>query len=136
MPSRHRTSASDVNVSLWAKIEQFIQAKEIQESLIESHIRVCRNLVEISGQSRGRRVDDLVKQVAEGKLELSIHPHVYLLIYDFGEDEKKGRIKNKRLELKRSRANFRLDKARAGRPLLRQRRPVWLERSGERRGGL
>lgn len=84
------------------KYEQFIQAKEIQESLIEGYVRVCRNLVEISGQSRGRRVDDLVKQVAEGKLELSIHPHVYLLIYDFGEDEKKGRIKNKRLELKKA----------------------------------
>jgi hypothetical protein len=84
------------------KYEQFIQAKETQESLIEGYVKVCRNLVEIGGQSRSRRVDDLVKEVAEGKLELSIHPHVYLLIYDFGEDEKKGRIKNKRLELKKA----------------------------------
>ncbi|BBO12581.1 MULTISPECIES: hypothetical protein [Bradyrhizobium] len=84
------------------KYEQFIQTKEIQESLIEGYVRVCMNLVEISEQSPGRRVDDLVKRVAEGKLELSIHPHVYLLIYDFGEDEKKGRIKNKRLELKKA----------------------------------
>lgn len=84
------------------KYEQFIQAKDTQESLIGGYISTCRNLVEISGQSRGRRVDDLIRQVAEGKLELSIHPHVYLLIYDFGEDEKKGRIKNKRLELKKA----------------------------------
>jgi hypothetical protein len=83
------------------KYEQFIQAKETQESLIGGYVSTCRNLMEISGQSRGRRVDDLVKQVAEGKVELSIHPHVYLLIYDFGQDEKEGRIKKKRLELKK-----------------------------------
>jgi hypothetical protein len=81
------------------KYEQFIQAKEAQESLIEGYVRVCRNLVEISSQSPARPVDDLVRQVAEGKRELSIHPHVFLLVYDFGEDEKKGRIKAKRLQL-------------------------------------
>lgn len=81
------------------KYEQFIQAKETQESLIEGYVRVCRNLVEISSQSPARPVDDLVRQVAEGKVELSIHPHVFLLIYDFGKDEKKGRIKEKRLQL-------------------------------------
>jgi hypothetical protein len=79
------------------KYEQFIQAEENQKSLIDAYVSVCKNLVEISGQSRARRVDDLVGQVAEGKLK--IHPHVYLLIYDFGEDEKKGRIKKKRQEL-------------------------------------
>lgn len=84
------------------KYEQFIQAKETQESLIEGYIRVCRNLVEISSQCPARPVDDLVRQVAEGKVKPSIHPHVYLLIYDFGEDEKKGRIKAKRLELKKA----------------------------------
>ncbi|UPJ63644.1 hypothetical protein [Bradyrhizobium sp. 191] len=36
------------------------------------------------------------------KLALSIHPHVYLLIYDFGQDEKDGRIKNKRQELSKA----------------------------------
>ncbi len=55
--------------------------------------------MEISGQSPARRVDDLVKQVAEGKLKPSIHPHVYLQIYDFGQDEKEGRIKQKRLSV-------------------------------------
>ena len=75
------------------KYEQFIQAREARDSLIEGYVRVCRNLVEISSQSPVRPVDDLVRQVAEGKVELSIHPHVYLLIYDFGQDEKDGRIK-------------------------------------------
>ncbi|WP_354114790.1 hypothetical protein [Bradyrhizobium sp. LA7.1] len=81
------------------KYEQFIQAEENQKSLIDAYLSVCKNLVEIGAQSRARRVDDLVGQVVEGKLKLSIHPHVYLLIYDFGEDEKKGRIKKKRQEL-------------------------------------
>lgn len=82
------------------KYEQFIQAKETQESLIEGYVRVCRNLVEISSQSPARLVDDLVRRVAEGKVELKIHPHVYLLIYDFGQDEKDGKIKSKRQQLK------------------------------------
>ena len=84
------------------KYEQFIQAEENQKSLVDAYVSVCKNVVDISGQSPARRVDDLVREVAEGKLNLSIHPHVYLLIYDFGEDEKKGRIKNKRLELKKA----------------------------------
>jgi hypothetical protein len=84
------------------KYEQFIQAKETQESLMEGYVRVCRNLVEISSQSPARPVDDLVRQVAEGKVELSIHPHVYLLIYDFGQDEKEGRIKDKRAQLRKA----------------------------------
>lgn len=83
------------------KYEQFIQAEKTQQSLIDGYVSVCRNLAEISRQSPARRVDDLVRQVAEGKLKLTIHPHVYLLIYDFGEDEKKGRINTKRLELKK-----------------------------------
>jgi hypothetical protein len=81
------------------KYEQFIQASENQESLIGGYVSVCRNLVELSRQSPARPVDDIVRQVAEGKLELSIHRHVYLLIYDFGEDERNGRIKKKRQEL-------------------------------------
>jgi hypothetical protein len=84
------------------KYEQFIQAEENQQSLIDAYVSVCRNLVEISGQSPARRVDDLVRQVAEGNLKLSIHPQVYLLIYDFGQDEKDGRIKKKRQELNKA----------------------------------
>lgn len=83
------------------KYEQFIQAEENQQSLIDAYISVCKNLVEIGRQSPARQVDHLVRKVAEGELKLSIHPYVYLLIYDFGENEKKGRIKNKRLELKK-----------------------------------
>lgn len=82
------------------KYEQFIQAKEPQEGLIEGYLRVCRNLVEISSQSPARPVDDLVRQVAEGKVELSIHRHVYLLIYDFDQDQKDGRLQKKRKELR------------------------------------
>lgn len=98
LPPPDRSIAVIAQIS---KYEQFIQAKEIQESLIEGYVRVCRNLVEISSQSPARPVDDLVRQVAEGKVELKIHPHVFLLIYDFGEDEKEGRIKTKRAELKK-----------------------------------
>jgi hypothetical protein len=82
------------------KYEQFIQAKDNREGLIDSYVRVCRNLMEINGQSPARQVDDLVKQVAEGKLELSIHPQVYLLVYDFDQDQKDGRLQKKRQELR------------------------------------
>ncbi|WP_426425316.1 hypothetical protein [Bradyrhizobium genosp. A] len=97
LPSLPRSTAMIAQIR---KYEQFIQAKENRQSLIDAYVSVCRNLVEISGQSPARRVDDLVRQVAEGKLKLSIHPHVFLLIYDFGQDEKDGRIKNKRQELR------------------------------------
>ena len=96
IPSLPRSTAVIAQIR---KYEQFIQAKENQQSLIDGYVSVCRNLVELSGQSSTRQVDDLVRQVAERKLELSIHSHVYLLIYDFGEDEKNGRIKKKRQEL-------------------------------------
>ncbi|KYK48045.1 hypothetical protein A1D31_40235 [Bradyrhizobium liaoningense] len=85
------------------KYEHDIQAKETQESLIEGYVGVCRNMVEISSQSPARPIDDLVRQVAEGTVGLSIHPHVFLLIYDFGKDEKKGRIKEKRQQLEEAR---------------------------------
>lgn len=81
------------------KYEQFIQAKENEQSLINAYVSVCDNLLGIGTQNPARQVDELVKKVAKGESKLSIHPHVYLLIYDFGEDEKKGRIKKKRQEL-------------------------------------
>jgi len=99
LPSLPRSTAVIAQIG---KYEQFIQAKENRQSLIDGYVSVCRNLVELSGQSSARQVDDLVRQVAEGKLELSIHPHVYLLIYDFGQDEKDGRIKKKRQELNKA----------------------------------
>src|SRR4051812_32158007 len=83
------------------KYEQFIQAEENKQSLIEAYVRVCKNLTDVGDQSPARQVDDLVRQVGDGKLKLSIHRHVYLLIYDFGQDEKNGRIKDKREQLKR-----------------------------------
>jgi hypothetical protein len=99
LPSLPRSTAVIAQIR---KYERFIQANEHQQSLIDGYVSVCRNLVELSGQSSARQVDDLVRQVAEGKLELSIHPHVYLLIYDFGQDEKDGRIKKKRQELNKA----------------------------------
>lgn len=99
LPSLPRSTAVIAQIR---KYEQFIQANENRQSLIDGYVSVCRNLVELSGQSSARQVDDLVKQVAEGKVELSIHPHVYLLIYDFGQDEKDGRIKKKRQELNKA----------------------------------
>jgi hypothetical protein len=99
LPSLPRSTAVIAQIR---KYEQFIQGKENRQSLIDGYVSVCRNLVELSGQSSARQVDDLVRQVGEGNLELSIHPHVYLLIYDFGQDEKDGRIKKKRLELNKA----------------------------------
>jgi hypothetical protein len=99
IPSLPRSTAVIAQIR---KYEQFIQAEENQQDLIDAYVSVCKNLLEISRQSPVRWVDDIVRQVAEGKLTLSIHRHVYLLIYDFGQDEKDGRIKRKRLELKKA----------------------------------
>lgn len=96
LPPQERSTAVIAQIR---KYEQFIQAKENEQSLIDAYVRVCKNLGDISDQSPARQVDDLVRQVGDGKLKLSIHRHVYLLVYDFGQDEKDGRIKRKRLQL-------------------------------------
>ncbi|MCK1564292.1 hypothetical protein IVB08_10010 [Bradyrhizobium sp. 173] len=82
------------------KYEQFIQNKDNEKGLIDSYVKVCRTLVEISSQSSTRTVDDLIKQVADGRSRLLIHPHVYLLIYDFGRDQRDGRLAKRRKELR------------------------------------
>jgi hypothetical protein len=33
--------------------------------------------------------------VADGDVKLSIHPHVYLLVYDFDDDQKNGAVKKR-----------------------------------------
>ncbi len=82
------------------KYEQFIQNKDNEKGLIDAYVKVCRTLVEIGSQSATRTVDDLVKQVADGRSRLSIHPHVYLLIYGFDRDQRDGRLAKRQKELR------------------------------------
>jgi hypothetical protein len=72
------------------KYETFIKSKANNEPLVEAYKRVCKTLVDISRLHPGRKVDKLVQQVAEGDVELTIHPEVFLLVYDFTDDHKRG----------------------------------------------
>lgn len=77
------------------KYQVFIGSEANNELLVKSYIRVCKALVEISRQHPGRKVDELVQQVADEDVKLSIHPNVYLLVYDFDDDQKKGAVKTR-----------------------------------------
>jgi hypothetical protein len=72
------------------KYEAFIGSEANNELLVKSYIRVCKTLMDISRQHPGRKVDELVQQVADGDVKLSIHPEVFLLVYDFSDDHKQG----------------------------------------------
>lgn len=82
------------------KYQAFIRSDANNDILIKSYIKVCKTLVEISRQHTGRKVDQLVQSVADGEVKLSIHPDVYLLVYDFDADQKQGAVK-KRLNVLR-----------------------------------
>jgi hypothetical protein len=89
---------SERRISVVAQIEKyqaFIQSEANNELLVKSYIRVCKTLVDISRQHAGRKVDDLIQKVADGDVKLSIHPHVYLLVYDFDDDQKQGAVKKR-----------------------------------------
>lgn len=86
---------SERRISVVAQIEKyqaFIQGMANNEILVKSYTKVCETLVDISRQDAGRKVDELIKKVADGDVKLSIHPHVYLLVYDFDDDQKNGAV--------------------------------------------
>lgn len=76
-----------------AKYEKFIRDKTT--GLIDAYSDVCKTLVALNRQGSKRFLDDLIIGVAEGKLKLSIHPHVYLLVYDFDDDQRKGGVRRR-----------------------------------------
>ena len=80
------------------KYEEFISKNE--EALTEAYISVCETLIELRKQGLNRTLDPIIEGVANG-IPLTIHPHVYLLVYAYGRDEENGALKN-RLETLRA----------------------------------
>jgi hypothetical protein len=79
-------------VSQIEKYQKFIG--ENDKALIEAYVSVCKTLIELRKQGLNRKIDPLIEGVAEG-MPLTIDPHVYLLVYAFGVDEKNGVLKNR-----------------------------------------
>lgn len=84
-----------------AKYEEFLQDDKNQAALVDAYIDVCKTLVAFHGQGGVRPLDDLIRKVAKGCLPLSIHPQIYLLVYGFDDDQKKGAVR-RRLDMLRA----------------------------------
>jgi hypothetical protein len=62
---------------------------------------VCQTLIELQKQGLNRKLDPIIEGVGEKRIPLIIHPHVYLLVYAYGADQKNGAWGN-RLETLRA----------------------------------
>jgi hypothetical protein len=61
--------------------EAFLKRENV--ALVKAYTEVCRTFAWLSEQGWVKKCNPLVSQVAKGKVELSIHPKVYLLVFDF-----------------------------------------------------
>lgn len=87
--------ASERQISVVAQIDKyqaFIGDPENRKELVCAYGKVCKTLVDLGQQDRRRKCDELIERVAIGEAELTIHPHVYLLVYGFDDDQKKGAL--------------------------------------------
>jgi hypothetical protein len=90
----HNAATGDKSVAIaWqiAKYETFIQKQA--KSLIAAYQSVCQTLVYLRRQGWSRELDPLVEKVGIAQVSLTIHPYVYLLVYGFDADQKKGALK-------------------------------------------
>jgi hypothetical protein len=78
--------------------EEFIREPKNAEALITAYTSVCKTLIELRDQRWVRKLDPLVEDVATGRASLTIHPRVYLLVYGFDTDQRRGALK-RRLEM-------------------------------------
>ena len=74
------------------KYERFISDENNKRDLTNAYVDVCKVLAALGRQGRTKSPDDLIKRVADGQAELSIHPQVYLLIYDFTDERWRGAL--------------------------------------------
>ena len=91
---------SERRIAVVAQIEKyqtFIRNKA--KDITRAYIEVCKTLVDLNRQYPSRNIDDLIEKVASGEAKLSIYPHVYLLVYDFDDDQKKGAVQKRRKDL-------------------------------------
>ena len=90
-------------VSQIEKYQKFIGENE--KAVNEAYVSVCKTLIGLHDQKWNRKLDPLIKCVADQPTSLTIHPHVYLLVYAYGKDEKNGVLKN-RLKTLREKGNL------------------------------
>lgn len=90
-------------VSQIEKYQKFIS--ENDKAVNEAYVSVCKTLIGLHDQKWNRKLDPLIKHVADQPTSLTIHPHVYLLVYAYGKDEKNGVLKN-RLRTLRDKENL------------------------------
>lgn len=74
------------------KYQTFIRNETNRKELVRAYGKVCKTLVEFGHQDSRRKCDELIQRVATGEAELTIHPSVYLLVYGFDDDQKKGAL--------------------------------------------
>jgi hypothetical protein len=60
---------------------------------VDAYVDVCRLSVEFHKQTWHRVLGPVVEGIAAGDVELTINPHVYLLVYNFDADSRKRIVK-------------------------------------------
>lgn len=91
------TGPSERKIAVVAQIDKYQTfIRRENEHLAKAYTKVCKTLVHLNRQDPDRKLDDLIEKVASGIAKLSIHPHVYLLVYDFDDDQKKGAVQRRR----------------------------------------
>jgi hypothetical protein len=89
---RDKDANGDLRISVVSQILQYQQFIADNETpLINAYVNVCKILQELKAQGLKRHWDPIIDEVAAG--QLSIHPFVYLLVYDFDDDKKKGGLR-------------------------------------------
>jgi hypothetical protein len=86
-------------VSQIEKYQKFIG--ENDEALKKAYVCVCKTLIGLHDQGWNRKCDPLIKQVADQTTSLTIHPHVYLLVYAYSKAAKNGVLGNRLKTLSR-----------------------------------
>jgi hypothetical protein len=83
------------------KYEKFISEPKNVDILAKAYVDVCKILVAFHKQSWHKELDPLIRGVAEGKIKLTINPYVYLLVYGFDADNRRGIVKRRLERLRR-----------------------------------
>lgn len=74
--------------------ETFIGDAGNHDALVAAYVSACQTLVDLHEQGYRRNLDPLVEAVATKRMQLAIHPSVFLLVYGFDADQKKGAVRN------------------------------------------
>jgi hypothetical protein len=82
-------------VSQIAKYEKFVGNSGHAKNIVDAYVGVCETLVDLHEQGWKRELHPLIEGIASRRMSLTIHPKVYLLVYGFDEDQKKGAVKTR-----------------------------------------